>query len=367
MSNKREPELARLWRHRPGRELVGKVEDVFIAKWNEGYRPVVLKHAPTPNGHWMMVQLPAGLTFAELEKTAEAIADYTKCVCSIERRGGRITIEVTRRNTETYPFALGEREGRLPVPIGYTMAGKLLVRDLAEFPHLLVAGQTGMGKSNFLHVLANSLLLARDIELYIVDLKVLEFSYLKDYATLATDPEQTTKLLKRISRLMTRRLRILDRQNAVKIQDVEGMKHIVLIIDELAELSIVKEATDELNRILRLGRAPGISVVCATQRPSSTLYRNFTDSRALFGANLCFWVRDRVNSEIVLDNSAAAEIPRIPGRAIFQADIQEEVQVMHLPVGPKDRAAVIKQLKEAEVKKVEKHGDRRGARQEDTA
>ena len=54
MATKREPELSKLWRHRPGRELVGKVEDVFIAKWHSEYRPIVLNYSKTSNGCWMM-------------------------------------------------------------------------------------------------------------------------------------------------------------------------------------------------------------------------------------------------------------------------------------------------------------------------
>ncbi len=317
-------------------------EDVFAAKWREGYRPLILKHAETPNGHWMMIHLPAGLTYAEFYKAAEAVADYTKAVATVERAGERVTLEITRRNDNKYPFVIINTAGRLPLPFGYTAAGKLIVKDLAGYPHLLVAGQTGMGKSNALHVFANSLLLTRDVELYIIDLKVAEFSYLKEFCTLATEPADAVKVLRKVNAIMTRRLKQLDKEQAVKIQEVKGMKHIVVIIDELAEL---QEGTDELNRLMRLGRAPGVSVICATQRPSSTVHKKFTDSRALFGATLCFWVRDRVNSEIVLDNGAAADLPMIEGRAIFQAELQTEVQLMHLPVGKGDRPGIIEQLK----------------------
>lgn len=263
-------------------------EDVFMARWKEGARPLVLRWARTDNGVWCMVHLPAGMTYAEFYGMGEAVSDYTKCVATVDRTGERITLEITRRNDNEYPFIVDEWKGALPIPLGYTAQGKLIVRDLQDFD-LLVAGQKGYGKSNLLHVIANSLLLTREVELNIIDLKVLEFSYLKDYATLATDPEQATALLKRISRQMVRRLRVLDRQNAVKIQQVDNMVPVVLIIDELAELSMVDDAMREINRIMRLGRSPGISVVCATQRPSSTIHKNFTDSRALFGANMCFW------------------------------------------------------------------------------
>lgn len=361
MATKREPELSKLWRHRPGRELVGKVEDVFNAEWTPDYRPLILKHAATDNGHWMMIHLPAGTTYSNFCSKAEAVQDYTKCVVTPERVGERITLEITRRTNDTYPFVVGDYKGILPIPFGYTAQGKLIVRDLADFPHLLIAGQVGMGKSNLLHVLVNSLLLTRKIELNIIDLKVLEFSYLKDYARLATTPEQATALLTRISRAMRRRLHQLEKQQAVKIQEVSDMPHIVLVIDELAELNHAKEATELLNSIMRLGRAPGVSVVCATQRPSSTIYKNFTDSRALFGGTVCFWVRDDTNSEIVLENHAAADLPKIVGRAIYQADIQEEIQVMHLPVGRYDRPLIMQRLEERGVKKIDKLGDRGGA------
>jgi len=109
------------------------------------------------------------------------------------------------------------------------------------------------------------------------------------------------------------------------------MPFILVVIDELAELDD-EDCQEALNRIVRLGRAAGICVVAATQRPSSTMFKKWGDSKAMFAATMCFHVRDEGNSRMVLDNEAASIIPNIPGRAIYQWDTQLEVQAMNLPI-----------------------------------
>lgn len=118
----------------------------------------------------------------------------------------------------------------------------------------------------------------------------------------------------------------------VKTQDYPSeLPFIVLFVDELAELQD-EQCQTQLNRILRLGRAAGFCVVCATQRPSSTIFQKFGDSKAMFAATMCFHVRDEINSRMVLDNPRAALIANNPGRAIYQWEQELEVQTMFLSV-----------------------------------
>jgi len=109
------------------------------------------------------------------------------------------------------------------------------------------------------------------------------------------------------------------------------MPFLVVIIDELAEMHD-EDCQLLLNRILRLGRAAGICVVCATQRPSSTMMRAFGDSKAMFSGTMCFHVRDGVNSRMLLDNENASLIPSNAGRGIYQWDTELETQGRFLPV-----------------------------------
>jgi len=219
----------------------------------------------------------------------------------------------------------------LPVPIGYSPMG-LMVKDLVKAPNWLVGGTPGSGKSTFLHGLAISILRGRPVLLVIIDLKRVEFGYLKEHALVITEEHDVYQMLQSANRLMDQRLQLLEEAGLNHFLDYpEELPPVVIMIDELNELKD-ENAHASLNRISRLGRAAGFSIVTATQRPSASLTKNFGDTKAMFAATMCFFVRDEVNSRILLDNEKAAHMQFNPGRAIYQWDKEIEVQCMHLPM-----------------------------------
>lgn len=254
-----------------------------------------------------------------------------------------------------YSFDPSKYEGYLPVHFGYSAIGEV-VRDLADMPNLIIAGHPGSGKSNFLHGLIMGFLLNKKAysRTVVFDFKHLEYSYLRDYVLLVTELEQAKVILRAINKNLNERLSILESAGCVKIQDYlsQGydMPFLDLVIDELAEMND-EECQELLNRILRLGRAAGICVVCATQRPSSTMMKAFGDSKAMFAGTMCFHVRDEVNSRMLLDNGNAALIPSIPGRGIFQWDTELETQSMYLPI--KKARQLLKNITQVEVMRFE--------------
>jgi len=312
--------IIHIWQHRKGNEIPAAVADTIKVLWPNEPIPKVTNKYKKDYGYLFVILLPPGLSYRQFKEREQYFADSTHGAVLIEKQGKFVNLKVmTDELKNRYPYVWDWSKYDkmdLPVPFGYSAAG-FIVKDLSDAPNLIVAGHPGAGKSNFLHVLAVSLLLSRDIFLIIIDLKKLEFSYMQDRALLIDDLNNARSLLKAINKELDKRLDILKQAGVVKIQDFKGdMKFIVLVIDELAEMQD-KECQELLNRILRLGRAPGICVVCATQRPSSTLFQKFGDSKAMFAATICFHVRDATNSRMLLDNDAAALIPNIPGRAIF--------------------------------------------------
>lgn len=328
-------QLKYVWRHRKGNEVPAAVLDTIDALYKADLKPLVVKVEKKPKSYTFIIHLPAGLSYAEFKRKEHYFEDSTNGAVQIEKRGKVVILEVmTERLQSFYPYQWDWKEYEkmaLPVPFGYSALG-LIVRDLALSPNLIIAGHPFAGKSNFCHVLAVSLLLARPLHLVIIDLKRLEFAYLKGSALVVTEIEEARKVLMAVNRELDKRLRVLEKAGVVKIQDYTGdMQYIVLIIDELAELQD-EQCQELLNRIVRLGRAAGICVVAATQRPSSTMFKKFGDSKAMFAATMCFHVRDEVNSRMLLDNDRAAIIPNIPGRAVYQWERELEVQAMYLPI-----------------------------------
>lgn len=327
-----------MWQRRGGRVPEAVMNTIDAIYKDETKRPLVVKRAKHATGWLFVMALAPGDCFSDFRKIQPYMQEATGGAVQIEKQGKAIYVRVlTEELKASYPFEWGSDQYSkydklcLPVPFGYSAAG-LIVKDLADAPNLLIAGHPGAGKSNFLHVLAAALLLARPIQLCIIDRKKLEYGYLREHALVVTNDGEALMLLDGINAQLDKRLNILAKAGVVKAQDFEGdMPFIVLVIDELAELDD-EDCQERLNRIVRLGRAAGICVVAATQRPSSTMFKKWGDSKAMFAASLCFHVRDEVNSRMVLDNDAAALIPNVPGRAVYQWDTQLEVQAMYLPI-----------------------------------
>ncbi|MCL5779616.1 MAG: FtsK/SpoIIIE domain-containing protein [Firmicutes bacterium] len=325
-----------LWSHRKGQEIPAAVMDTFdnlgyVTK--DGRRPLLVAKKKTPYGWHLAFSLPPGISFAKVRRQREYFADAVKGWVNLSWDGILHMDVYTGRLPKSLPFQWDPApfgKMTLPIPVGVSQQG-LEVLDLAESPHLLVAGVPGFGKSNFLHVLIHSLL-PRSL-VCIIDLKRLEFAYLRDHAAVTRNEDEALAMLRMLNREMERRIDTLEAAGVVKIQDFAGeMPCIVLVVDEVAELKD-EEALELIDRLVRLARAVGISVVAATQRPSIKVISG--DTRAMFAARLCFQVADELNSRMVLGESCplAANLPGIKGRAIFKFGlVEKEVQTMFLPL-----------------------------------
>jgi len=299
--------------------------------------PLVLKKQARQYGEDWLLSLPVGLSEMDVRRKSHKIGSALGGTVTFERiKGGNVLMRVMNSDIKSnYPFTLIERGGLgIPLPIGYGRGG-LVMLDLATAPHLLVGGTPGFGKSAFLHQGAVTML-AAGVELYVIDLKRLEFSYLKDHARVVTTEDAATRLLQDLCREMDRRIDALEAAGVVKVQDYAHrdteMPFICVIIDELAELQ-AEPFFIALNRLLRLCRAVGISIIASTQRPSVKVLDG--DSRAMFAARLCYQVADEINSRMILGEAhgEGAYLPGIPGRGIYRfGNTVQEIQTMWLPV-----------------------------------
>lgn len=356
--------LKYIWVHRKGHEAYAGVYDAIEALYTKNLKPIIIrkinlseskvtkdadkrgrkpkknkKPQKLSNGWEFHINLPPGLSYAEFKKKEQIFADAVGGTVQIEKKGKLVTMVVsTSEIKKSYPYSFDPNkfDGFLPVHFGFSSIGEI-IKDLSSMPNLIIAGHPGAGKSNFIHGLILALLLNKKYPSWIIvfDFKRLDYSYLKDHVLLVTEIEFARTVFLAINHELNKRLDILERAGVVKMQDYldQGgdMPFLVVIVDELAEMQD-EECQTSLNRILRLGRAAGICCVCATQRPSSTMFKAFGDSKAMFSGTMCFHVRDEVNSRMLLDNERAALIPNIPGRAIYQWDNELEVQTMNLPV-----------------------------------
>lgn len=233
--------------------------------------------------------------------------------------------------TDNEPLAFG---------IGRDIAGEAVVGELNKMPHLLIAGQTGSGKSVMINTLLTSLLYRNspsEMKLILVDPKQVEMASYEDIPHLLTpvitEPEKTISALKwavnemerrykllaekRIKDIKTYNNKIMKSGQKIAVQDEEGnvqehdegaMPYIVIVIDELADLMMVagRDVEALIVRLAQKARAVGIHLVLATQRPSVNVITGLI--KANIPARIAFTVASQVDSRTILDQVGAEKL-----------------------------------------------------------
>ncbi|MDQ3123579.1 MAG: DNA translocase FtsK 4TM domain-containing protein [bacterium] len=228
----------------------------------------------------------------------------------------------------------------LGVAIGKDIAGNPIVGSLDKMPHLLVAGQTGSGKSVMINTLLTSLLYRNspsDLKLILVDPKQVEMAPYQDIPHLLTpvitEPEKCISALKWAVAEMERRYRTLaeDKKrniaeyNAVKKE--EGMPYVVIVIDELADLMMMAARDVEalIVRIAQKARAVGIHLVLATQRPSVDVITGLI--KANIPARIAFTVASQIDSRTIIDGAGAEKLLGMGDMLFSTADMPKPKRV----------------------------------------
>ena len=218
-----------------------------------------------------------------------------------------------------------------------------LIIDLNDScPYILVAGGVGMGKSNWINLILNQITVnysPEQVQYFLIDLKLgVELGPWSDddmCQGTCWDPttDQLAAMLSYLNREVRRRMKLFKRMGVYKIDeynkldDVERLPYLLLIVDEYAEIGRDKEIEAKLQSLLAIGRASGLRVCISTQRPTHDLIS--TSIKGLIPTRLCFSVADHTNSQVVLDQGGAEDLGGIPGRALLLHGARvRQVQVM---------------------------------------
>ena len=229
---------------------------------------------------------------------------------------------------DVLPYVKG---GPLELAIGRDAEGTPVVADLAKMPHLLIAGTTGSGKSVMINSIITTLLmraLPEDVRLIMVDPKRVELAGYHGlphlYVPVVTEPKQAASALQWAVSEMERRLKVFERLNVRKISTYnekqasgefehydnppQKMPYLVIIIDELSDLMMVagKDVEASIVRIAQLGRAAGIHLIVATQRPSSNVVKGLI--KANITNRIAFNVATGIDSRVIIDQMGAEKL-----------------------------------------------------------
>ncbi|MDP8266025.1 MAG: DNA translocase FtsK [Candidatus Aceula meridiana] len=210
-------------------------------------------------------------------------------------------------------------KSRLTLALGKDTAGKPMVADLADMPHLLIAGTTGAGKTVCLNSIILSMLFKyspEEVKFLMVDPKMVELSQYNPIphclCPAVTNPKKVTAALHWVVGEMESRYNRLAKTGSRNIADYHkkdnNMPYIVVVIDELADLMQIcpKEVESAITRLAQLSRAVGIHLVLATQRPSVDVITGVI--KANFPARVSFKVASKVDSRTVLDANGAENL-----------------------------------------------------------
>ena len=209
--------------------------------------------------------------------------------------------------------------------VGKDIGGNCIVGNIAKLPHMLIAGTTGSGKSVCMNSLIVSLLYKaspEDVKLIMVDPKMVELGIYNGIPHLlipvVTDPKKAagslqwavTEMMRRYKAMSDAGVRDLESYNSIVEAEGEGKKipQVVVIIDELADLMLVaaKEVEESICRIAQMGRASGIHLVIATQRPSADVITGLM--KANIPSRIAFAVASAMESRIILDTQGAEKL-----------------------------------------------------------
>ena len=218
-----------------------------------------------------------------------------------------------------------EAKSKLTVALGKDIVGNVVLADLKEMPHLLVAGSTGSGKSVCINAMIISLMYKAnpdEVKLLLIDPKVVELNVYNGIPHLlipvVTDPRKAagalnwavSEMLKRYQLFADNSVRDIEGYNklADSRDDMQRMPKVVIIIDELADLMLVaaSEVEDSINRLAALARAAGMHLVVATQRPSVDVITGVI--KANIGSRIAFKTSSQVDSRTILPDGSAEKL-----------------------------------------------------------
>jgi S-DNA-T family DNA segregation ATPase FtsK/SpoIIIE len=317
----------------------------------------------------------------------------------IERIPGKSTVGIEVPNVHRETIALREviesqdfaaSHSKLTISLGKDLAGRVRIADLAQMPHLLIAGSTGSGKSVALNSMIISMLHKSnpdEVKFILIDPKRLELGLYEGvphlYTPIVTDAKLAANALRNATREMEKRLkqlaeagvrnlaqynRLYDNDGApaalVEGEDAGPLPYIVIVIDELADLMLIDtpNVEESITRLAQMARAVGIHLILATQRPSVDVITGLI--KANFPARISFRVATKVDSRTILDANGSeallgkgdmlylpagsARLHRVHGPLVTESEIVHVCDFWRAQGKPELREEFLKFPKESE-------------------
>lgn len=271
------------------------------------------------------IRLAPGVRASKLDRLLEdvglALGAQSVPTGTLLMNKGLYKLSVQREEVASPTFSqmLSEYKDDLyaPIFVGVSESGSLIYKDLNKLPNLIVGGTTGSGKSVLLHSFIMSLLKS-DAKLYLCDPKMVEFQRYSRYNavnSVTNSVLETSAVIAELTKLMNSRFSALRKKGFRSASEMHkqipgSMPPVCLVIDEWADLVLQdKSLQRQLSILAQKGRAAGISIILATQRPATSVISGLI--KANFPGRIALRVASAVDSRVILDKSGAEKIDDI--------------------------------------------------------
>lgn len=340
----------------------------------------VINIVPGPTVTQYEIEVPSGVSVKQIAPVSEDI-QYELATAGAIRieapiQGKRaVGVEIPNKNRSIVSLReiiesnkFRNAESAMTFSVGKNISGDPVLCDLEKIPHLLIAGQTGSGKSACLNGLIVSLLYKAspaDMRFILVDPKRVEFSSYRGiphllFDNIISEPEDALSALKWACDEMERRYIVMAKYKCNKIAaynalpevaspngKLDKMAHIIFIIDELADLmgsSVKREIEDRIKQLTAKARAAGIHLIVATQRPSTDVITGTIKTN--LSSRIAFRVTSQIDSRVILDSIGAEALAGNGDMLFFPATAQSAMRVQGSFVSDTEVTSVVTYVKE---------------------
>lgn len=251
---------------------------------------------------------------------------------------GAAKITIRKRGLESKRFEELDAKypGEVPILLGLNADGSILCPDLSTIPNLIIGGVPGSGKSMLLHSIAISMLRS-DTKIHLCDPKLVEFSKyagIKNVMTVSLNSAELDLVLDYLSNTMNSRFEKYKKSGCSNIKEYRTLrdpseKYECLIVDEWADIVLSNpKIADRVVTLAQKGRAAGISLILATQRPSSKVFPGLI--KASFSGKIALRTSNSMESRIIIDKAGAENLSEV-GSAIFSSPHNSQDIVFRSP------------------------------------
>lgn len=354
-------------------ELYSKAEHLIAVLDNFGVRAKLVQVTQGPTVTRYEIQPESGVKLSKIVGLADDIAlnlaVSTVLIAPVPGKAATVGVEIPNNNVT--PVTISEMldsaefknaKSKLTVCLGKDIGGNVIVGDIAKWPHALIAGATGSGKSVCINTIVTSILYKaspNEVKLIMIDPKQVELGVYNGIPHLlipvVTEAKKAAGALNWAVSEMMRRYELFKNSGVRKLEMYnklmektggEKVPQLVIIIDELADLMMVaaKEVEDYVCRLAQLARAAGIHLIIATQRPSVDVITGLI--KANIPSRIAFFVSSQVDSRTILDKAGAEKLLGMGDMLYFPTGARSTTRVQGAFVSDGEVERIVEHIKE---------------------